>query len=260
MVRQGLKTLTKLPRAALVRIRANGPRGPRFAGVYPTRAAALAALPDAQRDGYDDASIADVSFDWMTQRASWDYPVLYWLKTLAGHGANILDAGGHLGTKYIAFSDVWDVSLIHWTVYDMPQIIGVARDRQNQGGLPAAIKFVDDVAEVAQTDILVASGLVQYLDEPFESFVARLSHLPKYIILNKVPLRDRDGFVTLERIGTARVPYQIRSKADWLAEIDRIGYDIVDQWSIDSLGHEIATHPWLPKNESRGFVLRNRSL
>lgn len=260
MMRKGLKTTAKLPRAVLARIRMNGPRGPRFAGAYSSRAAALATLPDRQKAGYDDASIANVSFDWMTRRASWDYPVLYWLKTLAVDGSQILDAGGHLGTKYIAFSSVWDMNLIRWTVYDMPQIIGVARDRQNQGQLPAAIKFIDDIGAAAPTDILIASGLVQYLDEPFEGFIDRLSPRPKYIILNKVPLWQREGLVTLERIGSARVPYQIRSSFAWKAEIDRMGYDIVDQWSIDSLSHEIATHPWLPKNESRGFVLRNRSM
>ncbi len=234
-------------------------RAPRFAGLYPSRAAALAALSNDQTSGYNDASLADVSFDWMCQRAAWDYPVLYWLKTLSQEGTKILDAGGHLGTKYIAFSDVWDVKLINWTVFDVPQTIGVAQKRQREGKLPAEVTFIDDLDDAGPCDILLASGLIQYMDEPFSEFVSRLAVKPHHIILNKVPLCEEEAYVTLERIGSARVPYQVRAKAAWQAEIDQLGYDIVDSWDIDSLHHKIATHPWHAKSESWGYVLRRRA-
>ena len=255
-MKRAIKTFLKLPGAGRARARAQAPNGPRFAGVFPDRTAALAALPDVQKAGYDDASIADVSFDWMCQRESWDYPVLYWLKELSKDGTTILDAGGHLGTKYIAFSGVWDMNLIQWVVYDTPGIIGAAKTRQAQGHLPAAITFEDNIAALPNSDILVASGLIQYLDQPFEAFLGSLPNQPEHILLNKVPLKDGEGIVTIERIGTARVPYQIRSKAGWIEEIAALGYQVQDSWQIDSLRHEIATHPWLGRNESMGYLLR----
>lgn len=257
-MRRLVKQALCLPGAALARMKANTSRAPRFAGVYPDRAAALAALPPSHEAGYDDADIADVSFDWMCQRASWDYPLLYWLKDLSGDGATILDAGGHLGTKYIAFSDVWDMTRIQWMVYDTPGIIAAAKTRQAQGHLPQAIQFQDDLAQTPPCDILLASGLIQYLDMPFGDLLDRLPQRPAHVLLNKVPLRDGPSTTTVERIGQARVPYLIRSKAAWQEEIASLGYEITDQWEIDSLRHQIATHPWLGRNDSRGYLLRRR--
>ena len=256
MMRQRFRTISQWPGAAAARLRQTTSRAARFSGVYDSRAAALAVLPDAARAGYDNAEIADVSFDWMCQRAAWDYPVLYWLKTIAGEGATILDAGGHLGTKYIAFSGVWDMSRVNWVVYDTPGIIAAAQTRQQTGKLPAEITFTDELDVLPVCDVLLASGLIQYLDMPFADFLDRLPQKPSYILVNKLPLRDGDGFFTLERIGQARVPYQIRGKAEWAADLADLGYEVVDQWDIEGLSHSIATHPWLGRNASVGYCLR----
>lgn len=258
-MRRAIRLATQWPGALIARARAGTPRAPRFAGVYPSRAAALAALPAHQRSGYDDPSIADISFDWMCRRAAWDYPLIHWLSRLLPEGGRILDAGGHLGTKYIAFSDLLQMSDFAWTVYDLPGIVQVARDRQAKGDLPSTIRFVDDLAATPACDVLLGSGLVQYLDQPFETFLNTLPHRPRHILLNKVPLRPDAGVFTLERIGTARVPYQIRKESAWETEITAAGYTIVDSWDIAGLSHRIATHPWQEPCHSRGYLLRQNA-
>lgn len=45
--------------------------------------------------------------------------------------------------------------------------------------------------------------------------------------------------------------YRIRNRRIFEAQIDSIGYEILDSWNITDLGHVISTHPWLGRSESR---------
>lgn len=256
--RRALGVGAALPRAGLSHILSGSARAPRFAGAWRTRDEAEAARDALGSGGYDDEGIADVSFDLMCARAAWDYPILFWLGRLLPNHPVVIDAGGHMGTKYIAFSGVLDLSAVRWTVFDLPGIVCAARQRQADGTLPAAIAFEDKLEAAPPGDILLGSGLLQYLSMPFTDFVETMRQRPKFILLNKVALRDGLGVFTIERIGRNRVLYQIRNRTGWEAEIANMGYEILDTWPIPELGHVIPTHPWLGRSESRGYALQRR--
>jgi hypothetical protein len=40
-----------------------------------------------------------------------------------------------------------------------------------------------------------------------------------------------------------------------LESMSAIGYRIVDEWEIDSLSHEISSHPELGRSQSAGFYM-----
>jgi putative methyltransferase (TIGR04325 family) len=252
------KSLAQGVGAAGARARAMTPRPPRFTGAYDSRDAALAAIPASLRGGYDDESIADVSFPQMCERAAFDYPLIFWLSRLLPDLRHVVDAGGHLGTKYIAFSGVMDLSGLQWTVQDLPGIVAAARKRQAAGGLPAELRFAETLKGLECPDLLLASGLMQYLDRPLAALLEDLGGRPRHILLNKVALRDGPAVFTIERIGHGRVPYQIRSRAAWQAELEALGYDLRDSWEIGELSHAIPTHPWLGRSASRGYLLERR--
>lgn len=258
-LRRIAKRLVQGAGASVARARGYGPRPTRFAGAYPSRQAALAAIPEGLRAGYDDEAIAEVSFQQMCERSAFDYPLIHWLTRLAPEIATLVDAGGHLGTKYIAFAPLVDLSGIDWVVQDLPGIVAAARKRQAAGALPGALRFVSDWSDLPRADLLLASGLLQYLDRPLSELVAALPDRPRHILLNKVALRDGPAVFTIERIGFGRVPYQIRSRDAFAAEIDALGYDIRDSWEIGELSHVIPTHPWLGRSESRGYLLERRN-
>lgn len=258
-VKSMLKQARNSVSAASAHLRSHLGRPPRFSGAYQSRADALADVPKLEARGYDDPSVAEVSFPQMCERETWDYPVIHWLSRLLTPGARVLDAGGHMGTKHIAFADLLNLKQINWTVYDMPSIVAAARVRQAGGSVPADIAFVDSLDSLPETDVLLASGLLQYLDVSLADFVGRLPNSRSDIILNKVALRHGPAVFTLERLGNIRVPYQIRSWRTWDAELSALGYEVVDRWRIYELGHAIPTHPSLGTSESWGFVLRRAS-
>ena len=244
-------------RAGAARAATLGPRPPRFSGAWPDRDAALAALPAAERAGYHSEAAVEVSFEAMSRIAPWDYPVIFWLSRLAGPTAAILDAGGHMGTKAAAFAPLLPWTLEGgWTVWDTPAVVRAARGAQADGRVPAALRFEHELGEVPRPDLMLCSGLLQYLDRPLAALVGALPGPPAHVILSKVAVRDGPEIVTHERIGPVRVPYRIRDRAAFEAEIAALGYEILDAWEAPELSHVVPTHPHLGASVSRGYALR----
>ncbi|MBY6089580.1 methyltransferase, TIGR04325 family [Maritimibacter alkaliphilus] len=254
-MKRGAKRATEPMTAALARASVHGPRPPRFAGAFPSIEAALASLPKASLAGYDHDEVAEVSFEAMTRVELWDYPVFHWIGKLLPEGGAVVDFGGHMGTKHIAFGPYLDMARYDWTVCDLPAIIRAARAAQTAGRLPGPIRFEEDLAACPAPDLFLASGVMQYFPGGLGAVLAPLAAPPDRVILNKVALRDGPQVVTLEKIGASRVPYQIRSEAAFVAEIETLGYRIADRWEIEPLAHRIPTHPRLGASRSTGFVL-----
>jgi hypothetical protein len=105
-LRAVLRQARSLPGAAIARAVTRTARARHFSGAFDTRAAAQEAVIRRGGQGYDDAAISEVSFDLMCQRTAWDYPVMFWLQRFLPDADALIDAGGHFGTKYIAFQDL----------------------------------------------------------------------------------------------------------------------------------------------------------
>lgn len=239
------------------RLMATGIRPPAFVGAYPDFTTAKAQAPKGAPNTYDSDDVAPLNFGLMSGVHSWDYPMLFWLGKVLEPGHHVVDTGGHFGTKYIAFRDLLNLKGIKWSVHDLPAIIRAARAAQQRGDVPSAVDFIDEVDAGGAADILLASGLLQYLDQPFAHLVDRLPAPPKIILLNKVATRDGPTVVTLEKIGPARLPYQIRNRAGFEAELEKMGYAIRDCWDIPSLARVIGTHPGLGPSKSLGYCLEH---
>lgn len=229
-----------------------------FRGAYDSHEAAMAAVPADKLPGYNHEEIAEVSFEQMCRLAPWDYPVLYWLNRLFELDCRrVLDAGGHMGTKYRAFSGYLagrDASMA-WTIYDLPEIVKAGR-RQAELDRLDELRFVDDLRDSGPVDVLLASGLLQYLDIPFGTLIGRMREKPAWILINKLAVREGRTVVTLENFGKALVPYRIRCRSDFFKEIDALGYAIEDSWENPTLSHVIPTHPELGASTSIGLCLR----
>ena len=226
----------------------------RFRGAFASYDEALANIRAGRLAGYDHDSVAPVSQAFMQERAPWDYPVLYWLQRLAPDMQCVVDAGGHVGVKYRAFAPYLDLDRLQWVVYDLPALVRAGRAQQRPQD--RTLSFVERPEEAPSADVLLASGLLPYLREPFEELVGRLASRPRHILLNKVVTRDGPTVVTLENFGLAEVPYQIRNVYEVPAALQTLGYEILDEWTIDQLAHRIQTHPELGRCTYRGYVAR----
>jgi putative methyltransferase (TIGR04325 family) len=230
----------------------------RHRGAYSSFQEAVAAVRSNALVGYDNDEVVMHSLDYMSELKLEDYPILFWLDRLAPETSVILDAGGHLGTKYRAFgSHLRMGNKVDWIIYDLPAIVRAGRRLVEQGELCGPI-FIDKLSQAPAADVLLASGLLQYLDVPFDVFLRSLPALPRHLLLNKVQTREGATVFTLENFGCAEIPYQIRNKAEFLKLLDQLGYDVIDEWSIPALSRTIQTHPKLGRSTSRGYYARLR--
>ncbi|OAF13673.1 methyltransferase, TIGR04325 family [Bradyrhizobium centrolobii] len=232
----------------------------RHRGAYASFSEAVAAVRPGALVGYDNDEVVMHSFEYMSEFKLEDYPVLFWLNRLAPAANVILDAGGHLGTKYRAFGPYLELNAkVNWIIYDLPAIVRVGRQYVDEGKLRGPT-FIDDLSHAPVPDVLLASGLLQYLDVPFDVFLKKLPALPRHLLLNKVQTREGPTVVTLENFGCAEIPYQIRNRTEFLATLGKLGYDVIDEWSIPSLSRTIQTHPHLGRSASCGYYARLRAI
>ncbi len=234
--------------------------GPRFHGVFGSRDEALCAIRPPKSAGYDHAEVAEVNFAAMCQVALWDYPVILWLTRTLPHSRGVLDAGGHMGTKYRAFRPfLGDLSAVTWTVWDVPAMVEAGARRAATDGL-GELRFTSTLDSIgAEHDLWLASGLLQYLDRPFADLLAAVPVLPRTIILNKVAVTDDRSFFTLENLGFSAVPYHVRNEAEFLAPLLELGYRQRDRWENASLSHRIPHYPRVGPTRNIGLVLTRES-
>lgn len=233
-----------------------GIRRSRFRGVFTTYEEAMASVRRGALAGYDHDAIVPICYEAMCNVTLWDYPVLFWLQQLAPEVSCLIDAGGHMGTKYRAFrGHLTGFDHVHWVIYDVPAMVRAGRERARADGL-SDLSFVDTLSDAPPADLVLASGLLQYLDIPFSELLAKLQRRPRHLLLNKVATREGPSVVTLERLGPSETPYQVRNRTQFEDSLRALGYAIVDQWVIPPLSHVIHRHASVGASASRGYYAK----
>ncbi len=222
----------------------------KFRGSYRSYDEAIAAVSPQLIGGYDNAGLVDVAFDEMCKMHLWDYPVLFWLERLLPDHSLLIDAGGHMGTKFRAFAPYLTLpDDFVWAVYDLPSIVEEGARRAQADMLPA-LHFHSRTETLPAADVLLASGLFQYLDTGPAAFLARLPKMPRHLLLNKVATREGCTVVTLERFPDAEVPYHVRERTEFESELTGLGYVIRDKWQIPAFSRR---HPAFGQSCSYGY-------
>lgn len=198
-----------------------------FRGVYKSFDEAIADAPKTKRIGYDHQDLAEAYADGLEQAVrDYDYPVLFWLQKLITNDSSLLDFGGNVGTHYSQYRSYLDLpDAMRWTVFDLPEIVRVGKKNRKDKHL----SFTDDLANCPTADIVLASGVLQYIED-FSAFINSLPQHPQHLIINRLPLYDGQKFVTLQNGGDVFYPQYVFNRADFIGSTERAGYRLVDEW------------------------------
>ncbi len=230
-----------------------------FRGIYESFDQAIAAAPKTKPIGYDDEALADsYARDLDETIRQYDYPVLFWMQKLLTDGTNVFDFGGNVGTHYFQYRGYLQLTdTVTWTVLDLPEIVKAGKHRHSEQNL----FFTDDVNQVRQADILLASGVVQYIED-FSTFVSTLNFQPPHLLINRLPLYDGERFVTLQNGGNVFYPQYVFNRARFIRSIEDIGYRLVDEWIdyIDSCFIPFRSRNSLPHYCGLYFEMTPRNL
>ncbi len=215
-----------------------------YSGVFSTFEEARAHAPRSKPIGYDNPDAANLYEDRLARMFPSDYPVMFWLGRAFAEPSpskNVLDIGGHVGVAYYQFEKHLEYPndpSWRWTVADVPAVVARGRTLAAERGRPH-LAFVTDPAAVADIGVLLAAGSLQYIDESLATMMTRHRWKPRHIVLNKLPLQSGESFVTLQSIGLAFCPYRIFNRGDFVGSIERLGYELVDEWQNPDMGCRI---------------------
>jgi putative methyltransferase (TIGR04325 family) len=188
-----------------------------------------------------------------------DYPVLYWLGRLLERNAVLCDFGGSVGVCYYAYRDRLqfpdDVS---WVVCELPEpaMLGaeLAKKRQASG-----LSFTTDRSSMDGCDILLAAGVLPFVESRLVDLLAGLKRPPRHILINRLPLcTETSGYITLQNTGQSFTPMRIDNYADFVGGMDRVGYDLADAWKCFESSLYIPQHPECTLRHFHGFCFRHR--
>jgi putative methyltransferase (TIGR04325 family) len=154
--------------------------------------------------------------------------------------------------KYFAFRPYLDYAAdLIWLVSEVPAVVELGRKIARDESAPA-LRFTTDFAELESADILLASGVLQFIDDPFAGIRAQAC-LPRHLIINKTPVYERPAAVTLHNMGTAFCPYHLFNRFELMGAVEALGYRLVDEWRSPGVGCQIPLHPEHSIGEYSGF-------
>ncbi|TXH57838.1 MAG: methyltransferase, TIGR04325 family [Burkholderiaceae bacterium] len=202
-----------------------------FFGVHPTWDEAAAAAREFGQAGYDNAESAQL-YDHHVRLAAHDYPALYWINRSLDEGLKgVFDVGGAIGIKFLAFREhlARHVDLA-WLVQDVPAMAKHGRELAEQRGDARQLKFTDRFEDGEGSEILLASGVLQYLPRTLGELLSTYRTLPRRIVINTAAVHPEHQFFTVNSLGTAFCPYRIQTQAGVVRGLTQLGYRLRETW------------------------------
>jgi putative methyltransferase (TIGR04325 family) len=226
-------------------------------GVFPSWTAATAAIPKGSPAGFDQSAATEIfsSYPITLVRQS-DYAVLLHLRNAVKAGMRVVDVGGSIGSAcYIAQKYFPLPENFEWIVFDVPAVLEAGRAvARREGGKSHALRFVPDLNEAGSCDIFLSTGALQLIQDTLPELLRKLPQLPERVLINRIPVWDGEAIVTLNDTGFSLSPYHLFNRTQWVAEVEQLGYKLVDEWACpESNFFCIRFRPRTRLNAYRGF-------
>ena len=194
-----------------------------FSGVYPSFAAANAAIPPDRNNSYDNPESATF-LGYKSSIRSSDYPVLFWLEKLLPHNPRVFDFGGYLGISYYSFQKLLQYpENLQWTIYDVPAVAAAGAKLAEEKGTGRQLAFTTDVERAQEFPLFLSFGSLQFPEAAFAEIFSKFPKLPAHVLINKLPFTDRETFYTLHNMGPALAPYRVANRDEFLQSARRVG-------------------------------------
>lgn len=186
-----------------------------------------------------------------------DYPMLYWLGRVLRDNTALVDLGGSVGVYYYLFQRwlQYPQGLV-WMVCELPEVVALGREltaSRDANGL----SFTEDRGVIDGCDLLLAAGVLQFLDEPLAELVAAMERPPSHILVNRIALIESgEKYVTLQNTGHAITPMRVDKFDEFCDSMRAAGYEVVDHWRCLESKLWLPLHPECHLEYFHGLYLR----
>lgn len=140
---------------------------------------------------------------------------------------SVLDFGGALASHYLRWRSLLAaLSEVHWAVVEQPNFVAQGKVLFERH---PSVSFHKDIADVAfQPNVVLASGVLQFLPEPHQTLQRLIQLAPRVIVLDRMPLGEKELVMTQSvpsRLGKASYPLRILS-------IDKVHAQLADDYHL----------------------------
>ncbi len=237
--------------------------GNSYGGVFASLDEARARAPASRPTSFDQPQSDKLYVDRLDNVQIVDYPVLFWLSRLFAAGCHqVFDLGGNVGTSYFGFQRHLPYpDELRWLVHDVPAVVAAGRDRATKWDSAGKLGFTGSREDADGRDVLLCSGVLQYLDYSLPELLRQLRDPPRHVLVNVTPLHPDRSFVTLQRVtrrrvGIANCPYRVTAIGEFVAEFESIGYVVADRWESMERYMRIPFEPDYSIDRYYGFCFR----
>jgi putative methyltransferase (TIGR04325 family) len=157
--------------------------------------------------------------------------VLFHLGRLPLEGLRVFELGGTMGNTFLLYDRyIGFPRTLRWTVHDLPGNLERGREFARRQG-ESRLQFADEPQGASGHDVLLVSGALHYFDFTLAGYLAGLAQRPKHVFVNRTPLVDARTAATVTYNHGVMVACRLLNRAELLAGMERLGYQLVDSWS-----------------------------
>jgi putative methyltransferase (TIGR04325 family) len=208
-------------------------RSPSCKGVFASFAEAIAAIPPKKELAYHHEAASEAERNNLDYFNRGDYPIVFWLSRLVPGARLVFELGGNLGLGFFAYRKyVTYPPELRWIICELPAIVEAGR-KLAEDRKETQLGFTEQREIDRDPDIYVTFGTLQYIEESFAEVLRKLRVRPPHILITRVPFTTGAPFITLQNNGAWFSPYKVDNISDFIASIEALGYEVVDQWDIE---------------------------
>jgi putative methyltransferase (TIGR04325 family) len=221
---------------------------------FPSFEAARAAADRAAGDAHVNPANLREHLEFETRPS--DYPVLLHLSRLAGP-ISLFDLGGNVGNLFYSYSRFLAAGQIgSWRVFDLPETARVGARLASRRGVADRLVFADSLDGMDGADVLLASGSLHYFEQRIDRMLAALATKPRHVLINRSPLHTGAVTYTIQDAGFGLIACKLYNKAELIAGMQAIGYELADAWRIYECSLDIPFYPDLSVDAYSGLYFR----
>ena len=176
---------------------------------------------------------------------------------------SVLDFGGALGSTYFRYRNLWDELGVKWCCVEQEHF--VARGKKTVPEISFFYNMDEALSSANKPNVLLLSGVLQYLDDPTVWFASMLDKGFKYIILEETAF-DTDKHAgnkimlqhVPESIYKAVYPINLLGYNELKDQIEQSGYEIVWEWNFYGGQIPIKDGLFFRNTVDKGMLLKKR--
>ncbi len=214
-----------------------------FSGTYHNFAEAIAASRGRKRIGYDYGEMVGLYVYRIGHVNPSDYASMFWMSRLIREHLFVADFGGNVALEYSAFAKYLTFpASLKWLICDVPAVVEFGQRISRERGF-ANVAFTSQFQDFDGADVLHSSGTLQYIEPGLADRLSSLSKKPAHLIINRIPVHEREEFVTMQDLGQSLNPYHVYRRDQFIQSFTTLGYELVDRWQCAEVTFRLPFHP-----------------